>query len=152
MLRGEHLTHAGLRQILAIRASMNRGLSEKLKLAFPSVVPVVRPLVENSQAIDPHWLAGFTSGEGSFMIKIPKSSTHSLGQWVSLVFVITQHQRDQQLLFCIVKNLGCGKVYKKGEVLDYRVSKLSDITEKIIPFFYLPARPEKVLQEGKIPD
>ena len=69
------------------------------------------------------------------MIKIPKSSTHSLGQWVILVFVITQHQRDQQLLFCIVKNLGCGKVYKKGEGLYYRVFKLSDITEKIIPFF-----------------
>ena len=69
------------------------------------------------------------------MMKIPKSSTHSLGQWVILVFVITQHQRDQQLLFCIVKNLGCGKVYKKGEGLYYRVFKLSDITEKIIPFF-----------------
>ena len=34
-----------------------------------------------------------------------------------------------------MKNLGCGKVYKKGEGLYYRVFKLSDITEKIIPFF-----------------
>ena len=52
--RGEHLTPEGLRKIVAIKAAMNKGLSEKLKLAFPSVVPVVRPLVENSKTIDPY--------------------------------------------------------------------------------------------------
>ena len=45
MKRKEHLTIEGLHKIIAIRASMNRGLSEKLKLAFLSVVPVVIPLV-----------------------------------------------------------------------------------------------------------
>ena len=59
----EYLTKEGLRKIIAIRASMNRGLSEKLKVAFPDVVPVERPLFELTQTIDPHWLAGFTSGE-----------------------------------------------------------------------------------------
>ena len=49
MRRKEHLTLEGLRQILAIKAAMNLGLSEKLKVAFPDVVPVVRPLVENPQ-------------------------------------------------------------------------------------------------------
>ena len=62
--RGEHLTIEGLHKIVAIKASMNRGLSKELKLAFPDVVPVVRPLVENPKIIDPHWLAGFTSAEG----------------------------------------------------------------------------------------
>lgn len=52
--RGEHLTPEGLSKIVAIKAAMNKGLSEKLKLAFPSVVPVLRPLVENSKTIDPH--------------------------------------------------------------------------------------------------
>ena len=33
---------------------MNRGLSEKLKVAFPDVVPVERPLFELTQTIDPH--------------------------------------------------------------------------------------------------
>ena len=32
---------------------MNQGLSEKLKLAFPDVVPVERPEVELTQTIDP---------------------------------------------------------------------------------------------------
>ena len=47
-------------KIIAIKASMNRGLLGKLKLAFPSVVPVVRPLVLDQKIKDPNWLAGFT--------------------------------------------------------------------------------------------
>ena len=41
--KGEHLTQEGLRKIVAIRAMMNLGLSDKLKLAFPDVVRVERP-------------------------------------------------------------------------------------------------------------
>ena len=52
--RREHLTLEGLRQIVAIRASMNQGLSEKLKSAYPYVVPVVRPVVSNPTTIDPN--------------------------------------------------------------------------------------------------
>ena len=33
--RGEHLTLEGLRLIVALKASMNQGLSDELKLAFP---------------------------------------------------------------------------------------------------------------------
>ena len=52
MRRKEHLTQEGLIKIIAIKASMNRGLSEKLKLYFPDVVPVVRPIVENPKVHD----------------------------------------------------------------------------------------------------
>ena len=68
----EHLTPDGLRKIVALKASMNLGLSEKLKMAFPDVVPAERPIVELPQTIDPNWLAGFSSGEGSFLINIFK--------------------------------------------------------------------------------
>jgi hypothetical protein len=36
----------------------------------------------------------------------------------------------------LVKYLDCGNVYKKSsvDVVDYEVKKLSDLTEKIIPF------------------
>jgi len=50
--RKEHLTISGLQTNVAIRASMNHGLSEKLKLAFPDVVPVERPKVETPKTID----------------------------------------------------------------------------------------------------
>ena len=113
MRRKEHLTLEGLRQILAIKAAMNLGLSEKLKVAFPDVVPVVRPLVENpqEQIIYPNWLAGFTSAEGCFLINIYKSKT-KLGETVKLVFEIPQHKRDEQLMISLIEFLKCGNIYK----------------------------------------
>jgi len=41
--RKEHLTMEGLHKVLSIRASINNGLSERLKTFFPNVNPVVRP-------------------------------------------------------------------------------------------------------------
>ena len=43
----EHLTMEGLHNIVAIKASMNTGLSNELKAAFPNVVPVKRPRVKD---------------------------------------------------------------------------------------------------------
>ena len=60
MLRGKHLTHAGLRQILANKASMNRGLSNVQQEAFPDVVPVVWRILKNKIIQDPLWISGFT--------------------------------------------------------------------------------------------
>ena len=63
---------------------MNLDLSEELNKAFPDIVPVVRPLVKNKKIKDQHWLAGFTSAEGRFMIKINKSRSTKLGEAVHL--------------------------------------------------------------------
>ena len=52
--RREHLTIDGLHKIIAIRASMNLGLSDVLQEAFPSVIPAVRPEVKNKKIKDPH--------------------------------------------------------------------------------------------------
>lgn len=52
--RKEHLAMEGLNQIVAIRASVNLGLSEKLKEAFPDVVPVNRPPVTDQKIHDPN--------------------------------------------------------------------------------------------------
>lgn len=46
VLNKEHLTHQGLRKIIALKASLNLGLSEQLKIAFPDVIPVARSLVQ----------------------------------------------------------------------------------------------------------
>ena len=54
MSRGEHLTNKGIQKIVAIKASMNLGLSEELKKAFPTVITVKRPLVEVPKTLDPN--------------------------------------------------------------------------------------------------
>jgi hypothetical protein len=52
--RGEHLTTEGLRKIVAIRVSINCGLSVKLKAAFPNTIPVARPAMSSLGIPDPH--------------------------------------------------------------------------------------------------
>ena len=49
----EHLTNEGLLKIVAIKASMNLGLSDDLKVAFPNIIPQERPLVETKTIDNP---------------------------------------------------------------------------------------------------
>jgi hypothetical protein len=50
----EHLTTEGLQKIVNLVASINNGLSDALKEAFPNTKPVQRPLVTNQEIKDPH--------------------------------------------------------------------------------------------------
>ena len=135
ILKNEHLTISGLYKILALKASINRGLTNELKAEFTNITPVVRSKVKNIKISDPNWLTGFTSGEGSFMVKIKESKT-IIGFQVFLVFSIGQHIRDQALLILILEFLGCGTLYKHSEnAVVIKVYQFKDITEKIIPFF-----------------
>jgi len=54
MSNKEHLTREGLRKIVAIKASMNKGLTEGLDLAFPGILSVERPEVHLPESLDPH--------------------------------------------------------------------------------------------------
>jgi hypothetical protein len=54
MNRKEHLTIEGIRKIVAIRASMNLGLSNELQVAFPDVKPVPRPSTNENKIEDPN--------------------------------------------------------------------------------------------------
>jgi hypothetical protein len=46
MNRKEHLTSEGLQEIINLKASMNLGLSDELKVVFPNTNQVSRPKVE----------------------------------------------------------------------------------------------------------
>ena len=88
----EHLTKEGLRKILAIKASMNRGLNPEVKAAYTDIVPVIRPAVTDKKIEDfnGEWIAGFTSAEGCFLINLNRSPLYRTGYQVQLVFQITQ--------------------------------------------------------------
>lgn len=133
----DHLTEEGLKAIIDLKTSLNKGLSVELKALFPNSISVNRDLVENQVIADPHWLAGFISAEGSFFLNIYKAKTN-LGVGVKLVFRITQHIRDDSLMRSIILYLGCGKVYPKTskEAVDFMVTGFSDITNKVLPFLY----------------
>ena len=114
---------------------MDLGLSDHLKTAFPNVIPEVRPIVVNKIIADPQWLAGFASAEGCFFIGIHKSSTTKTKVNVQLEFQLTQHIRDEFLIKSLIEYLNCGNAHDSKNVFRYRVSKFSDLSEKIIPFF-----------------
>ena len=136
VINKEHITEEGLRKIVAIKASMNLGLSEELKTAFPNITPQDMPLIINQKISDPNWLVGFVTGEGCFLVDIEKSDSYRFKKRVRLFFTVTQHIRDELLIKSLIEYFdGCGNIYKHGEVYYYRVSKYYDIDTKIIPFF-----------------
>jgi hypothetical protein len=138
----EHLTKVGLTKLVNIRASLNKGLTERLSVAFTNVIPVPRPPTPkfnvdyNTPGIKP-WLAGFVSAEGCFFIKISKSSTHKLGKSVSLSFLVTQHKRDYELLESFTQIFGCGTytVNESTGVGVFLVTGFNNILDKVIPLF-----------------
>ena len=103
MNRKEHLTPAGLQQIVNLKASLNKGLSHKLAEAFPAVIPKDRPLVKGIEISDPNWVVGFTEGEGCFNVNIITSKTHKVGAQIQLRFELTQHSRDTELMNKLVE-------------------------------------------------
>nr|YP_009445557.1 LAGLIDADG endonuclease [Bipolaris cookei]ATV95717.1 LAGLIDADG endonuclease [Bipolaris cookei] len=141
----EHLTMEGLRKILAVKASMNNGLSDVLKVAFPGIVPVNRDKIPISvSSINPYWLAGFVEGEGCFLVNIKASKTTSLKKAVQLKFKICQHKRDEQLLINIVDFLGFGRIYKVNEAgIEILVTKFTDIINLLTLFKEYPLQGAK---------
>ena len=129
----KHLTQKGLTKIVAIKGSLNLGLSPELKVAFPETVIVKRPLVLDKKIYDPNWLAGFTSAEGCFFINLHKVTDRKLNERVKLGFKLTQHIRDEQLMKSLIELLGCGNLVRKGDAVDFTITKLSNLTDKIIP-------------------
>ena len=134
MTNREHLTEEGLLKIVSIRASLNKGLSDKLKVSFPDIVPAIKPSVPNVYIKDAEWLAGFITGEGCFLVVTYKANTN-VGVGVSLRFKIAQHNRDLDLLRYLVAYFDCGSVQKSGDsVVEFSVAKFENLILRIVPF------------------
>lgn len=147
-----HLTEEGLLKLINLKSSLNLGLSENLKKAFPNVVPVDRPKYSYKGITDPFWVgvAGFTSGDGSFNVT---SAYQGIGTGLRVVlkFSINLHSREEELLKGIAVFLKSSitslsnssvviyfkdkKLYKSENTVCLSFSKYSDIVNIIIPFF-----------------
>lgn len=138
MKQGEHLNKEGLKKILALKASINLGLSDQLNEAFPDIVPVLRPNLKDSPLIsDLNWFAGFTDAEGCFFVSVRESINSRLGEAVSLRFILTQHLRDEELMRSFITILGCGRYIPRSNAAyaEFVVEIFTDINQKIIPLF-----------------
>ena len=84
---------------------------------------------------DPQWISGFATGEGCFFIKMSKSSRSKQGVSVQLIFQLTQHYRDEFLMWSLIVYFNSGNVYKNQDTFVFVVTKLYALNSKIIPFF-----------------
>ena len=58
-----------------------------------------------------------------------------MGEAVTLVFQVSQHIRDEQLMRSLIKYLNCGCITINRTRVDFRVTKFNDIKNIIIPCF-----------------
>jgi len=138
MQSGEHLTKESLQKIINIKASLNKGLTTSLVEAFPPSIPFLRSSVPlNNVKIHPQWLAGFTSGDGCFKFSIRESKLYKSGSTIVILFVLTQHIRDELLLKSFIKKnfFECGHTYSYLNYIEFRCQSFKDNYNKIISFF-----------------
>ena len=137
MKNKEHLSIEGLQKIINIKASMNLGLSDILKSELSKITPVERPIIITNNIPDANWVSGFTTGEGNFDVRISKSKSVKIGYYVTLRFIIYQHERDIKLIELLIKYLGAGKLEKhpSNPIVNLTINKISVISKIIIPYF-----------------
>lgn len=138
MKNKEHLTLDGLKKILSYKASLNLGLSEELKDKFSDIEAVKRPLIIDKDIPSPWWVAGFTTGDGSFYLTIRAQKLNKIPR-TDIGFSITQHSRVLRTLLLekFITFFNCGRIKKdsRNSVHYFVVTNIKDITNKIIPFF-----------------
>jgi len=130
--KGEHLTLDGLIKIVSLKTSLNKGLSNELKV-FPEVMAITRPKIDLPINIDYNWIAGFFSGEGCFSVSIYKPTYNNR---ILLRIAIAQHSRDKLLMHTLRNTLNCGIVSKhSNNTVVLTIYKFKYIFNKIIPLF-----------------
>jgi len=92
---------------------------------------------------DPYWVAGFTSGDGSFNIKTTKTR---LGK-VQLRYSVTLHIREKDVIIGLANYIKALKhehinedsvkyVHYTKTSVAIQIVNFSDIVNRIIPFFW----------------
>lgn len=86
--------------------------------------------------LESQWIVGFVDGEGCFFVGINEQADMKTGFQVLPEFVVTQHERDEQILYALKSFWGFGVVRKNhGDRLCYRVRGFENLQKSIVPFF-----------------
>lgn len=160
MKQGEHFTEKGILKIIGLKSSLNWGLPDNLTNAFPpkAIVHIPRPVFVFKGIPDPFWISGFTSGDGSFNLKIGSSATTSIGVRIQLRFGIGLHIRELDVIRGLANyfnsttplaskrldisaavvessSLSTKNISILSKVVNFQITNFSDIIDIIIPFF-----------------
>lgn len=128
----KHLTLEGLEFCVALKGYFPLGLNPNLNSAFPHVKPFVMPdFIPDSTPLDPNWISGFVSADGSFSFSVKRKNTKT---YFSPDFRIVQHSRSFSALERIQNILG-GSINPLKDNFVLRINNTQFIIDKIIPFF-----------------
>jgi len=86
---------------------------------------------------NPAWIAGFSSGEGSFTAYVYFDQANTWGIQIGLDFSISQHKNDRLMLEAINKFFdSTGGVYdRQSELSSLAFRNVKVLKENIIPYF-----------------
>nr|QWC53743.1 LAGLIDADG homing endonuclease [Rhizoctonia solani] len=89
----------------------------------------------NNLNLNPMWVTGFTDAEGCFSVILTKRP--NLKWRIMVSFEINLHLKDLSILYSIRDFFGVGTVYSSPNrsICVYRVSKIDDLINVIIPHF-----------------
>ena len=101
-----------------------------------------------NQTITPNNISGFVVGEGCFYVEFGKDTKYKLQIRVRPSFVIELAEDDLDILEAIKRSINCGTIYhvdfgryktyqykKWKRHVRYKVSNITDIATKLVPFF-----------------
>ena len=135
MATKEHLTQSGLEKIISIKAALNLGNSELLRVTFPDVQPIERPsYIITEESLNPYWVSGFSEGDSSFIVTIPSNRTNE----VNLAFGIHLNEREKPLLTKMQSFFqGIGFIYDNSydNSCYYKITKKTELNDTIKPHF-----------------
>ena len=135
MEKGEHKTLPGLLKVFSLKVNLNKGLPTAVKEKFPDILPTILPKYITPLNINPNWLAGFITVEGSFNISLYENDKRKAGYAVSLSFSLSQHLKDVELLERLSLFLDSGVVRRSPNrgTAELIITKSSDLNQKVIP-------------------
>lgn len=108
----------------------------------------------NLSKLNPHYIAGFIDGEGSFSVGIARHKTLRSGIEARIQFSIELRADDREILDRIRATIGCGKVYDCNYErygwyphAKYKIGSVKEMKEYLLPFldrYPLQAKKAKV--------
>jgi hypothetical protein len=142
-----HTNIPGFLKLVSLINKLNNPLSESLldKLVQLGPLPNVEfetninlGTVNKIENLDPYWISGFVTGEGSFtyFTKTRKNSSGKIVKDYSLVIEVSQRTQDLHVLNLIALYFKVGKVYTETRGMSkYRLGVKSQILSTLVPHF-----------------
>jgi len=150
-----HTNINGFLKLVSLINKLNKPISSSIlnNLSILGILPNVEfesPILNKNPNLNPFWISGFITGEGSFTY-FTRSRKNSKGKIIkdyTLVMEVSQNSKDWFILTSIQNYFQVGKIYNETRgITKFRIVVKDEIINKLIPHFInYPLEGRKVLQ------